>query len=350
MSLGRGEDLDPAAGGPARHIPVLRDEVMQALNVQPNSIYLDATFGAGGYTKALLACPGTRILALDRDPTAITAAASLVIEASGRLELRQTRFSRLAEAAQQSGVSLFDGIVLDIGVSSMQLDEPGRGFSFRHDGPLDMRMEGPHSQGGLSAAELLNQADEETLANIFYHYGEERASRKIAKAIIMDRAKAPFTSTAALAGMIARVSPGKPQEIHPATRVFQALRIAVNDELGELVKALFAAEKLLKPGGRLVIVTFHSLEDRLVKKFFVSGSGRGQAKSRLLPGEPVAPPPSFSLPPKQPVLPSAEEVARNPRARSAKLRYGIRTEALARLPDENLLALANLPTPKRKDR
>jgi 16S rRNA (cytosine1402-N4)-methyltransferase len=350
MSLGRGEDLDPAAGGPARHVPVLRDEVMQAINLQPNARYIDATFGAGGYTKALLACPGTRVLALDRDPEAIAAAASFVIEASGRLELKETRFSRLAEAAEQYGLSQFDGIVLDIGVSSMQLDEPGRGFSFRHDGPLDMRMEGTGSKSGPSAADLLNQADEETLANIFYYYGEERASRKIAKAIIMDRAKAPFTSTAALAGMIARVAPGKPQEIHPATRVFQALRIAVNDELGELVKALFAAERLLKPGGRLAVVTFHSLEDRLVKKFFASGSGRGQTKSRLLPGEPAAPPRSFSLPPKQPVLPTADEVTRNPRARSAKLRYGIRTEASARSLDENLVVLASLPMLSGKER
>jgi 16S rRNA (cytosine1402-N4)-methyltransferase len=264
--------------------------------------------------------------------------------------VKETRFSRLAEAAAESGLSCFDGIVLDVGVSSMQLDEPGRGFSFRHDGPLDMRMEGAKSSSGPSAADLLNQADEEILANIFYYYGEERASRKIAKAIVMDRVKTPFTSTAALAAMIARVAPGKPQEIHPATRVFQALRIAVNDELGELVKALFAAEKLLKPSGRLAVVTFHSLEDRLVKKFFASGSGRGQTKSRLLPGEPAALPPSFSLPPKQPVLPTADEVSRNPRARSAKLRYGVRAEAPARSPDENLLKLASLPNPEGRDR
>jgi 16S rRNA (cytosine1402-N4)-methyltransferase len=325
---------------------------MQAIDLHENGLYLDATFGAGGYSVAMLAIQGTKILGLDRDPSAVAAAAPLVASAAGRLVLRQTRFSQLADAAERCGLRGFDGIVFDIGVSSMQLDVAERGFSFRYDGPIDMRMSGsgPNSgpESGPSAADLLNHAEEATLANIFYYYGEERASRRIARAIVMDRAKAPFTSTAALAAMIARVAPSKPSEIHPATRVFQALRIAVNDELSELVKALYAAEQLLNEGGRLAVVTFHSLEDRLVKRFFASGSGRGQTDSRRLPGEPLAPVPSFILPPKQPIIPSAKEITDNPRARSAKLRYGIRTNAPARKLDATLLQLASLPKPQGK--
>lgn len=350
MIPGCGEGEIPTAGGPARHIPVLRDEVMQAIGLRENGLYLDATFGAGGYSAAMLAVSGTRVLALDRDPSVIAAASQLVIDAQGRLLLRQTRFSRLADVALDCGLSSFDGIVFDIGVSSMQLDEAERGFSFRLNGPIDMRMGGQEQDGGPSAGDLINQAPEEMLANIFYHYGEERASRKIAKAIVMDRAKAPFTSTVELAAMIARVAPSKSSEIHPATRVFQALRIAVNDELGELVQALYAAEALLKEGGRLAVVTFHSLEDRLVKRFFASGSGRGQTGSRLLPGEPVPRAPNFTLPPKQPILPCKMEIATNPRARSAKLRYGVRTAAGARAPEPSLLQLASLPTQEGKSR
>jgi 16S rRNA (cytosine1402-N4)-methyltransferase len=199
---------------------------------------------------------------------------------------------------------------------------------------------------GPSAADLVNTAEEATLADILYYFGEERASRRIARAIVVDRAKAPFTSTAALAAMIARVAPAKPGEMHAATRTFQALRIAINDELGELVQALGAAEAILKPGGRLAVVTFHSLEDRIVKHFFSARSGRGQAPSRRLPGEPDSPPPTFVLPGKQPVLPSLAEVAANPRARSAKLRHGVRTSAKARTLEDNLLALARLPQRK----
>ena len=230
-------------------------------------------------------------------PTAIAAGAALAAEAHGRLFLVEARFSQLAEVAQRLDLGGFDAVVLDIGVSSMQLDDAARGFSFRGDGPLDMRMQ----QTGPSAADIVNTADEATLADILYHFGEERASRRIARAIVLDRAKAPFVSTAALAGMIARVAPGKPGEMHPATRAFQALRIAVNDELGELAMALAAAETVLKPGGRLVIVTFHSLEDRIVKQFFAERSGRGEAPSRRLPGEPVPPAPTFRVSGKQPV-------------------------------------------------
>ncbi|MGH6831071.1 MAG: 16S rRNA (cytosine(1402)-N(4))-methyltransferase RsmH, partial [Methylocella sp.] len=242
MTSGRGDEANLAAGGPARHVPVLRDEVMAALALREGGLYLDATFGAGGYTRALLAKPNTRVLALDRDPAAIAGGAWLVAEARGRLFLVRERFGRLDQAARQRGFFDFDGVVLDIGVSSMQIDDSARGFSFQADGPLDMRMDGE----GTTAADLVNTAGETTLANIFYHFGEERASRRIAHAIVTDRATNPFTSTAMLASMIARVAPGKPGEVHPATRAFQALRIAVNDELGELVHALAAAEAILK--------------------------------------------------------------------------------------------------------
>ena len=304
------------------HVPVLAAEAIGALAIVPDGLYLDGTFGAGGYSRLILAAGG-RVLALDRDPTAIARGAELVRESNGRLILAHSRFSRMERAAQ--GLGPFDGIVLDIGVSSMQLDEPERGFSFRFDGPLDMRME----RAGRSAADLVNELEEGALADLFYHYGEERASRRIARAIVAERAKAPIMTTAALAQIIARANPGRPQDIHPATRSFQALRIAVNEELDELARALGAAERLLRPGGRLAVVTFHSLEDRIVKHFFASRAGRGRAASRLLPGEIAPPPPTFSLRAPQPVAPNAEECARNPRARSAKLRWAERTDAPA---------------------
>ena len=236
MIEGRGAAPPGAAGGPARHVPVLRERAIEALAVKPGGLYLDATFGAGGYTRAILATEGaTRVVALDRDPSAIAAGAALVAEFAGRLTLIETRFGDLAGAAEE--FAPFDGIVLDVGVSSMQLDEAERGFSFRLDGPLDMRME----KSGTGAADLVNAADEEHLADIFFHYGEERLARKIARAIVSDRKSAPFTSTKALADLVARIVPHKPTDIHPATRTFQALRIAVNDELGELVRALEAS-------------------------------------------------------------------------------------------------------------
>ena len=339
MNAGRGDEDHLAAGGPARHIPVLRDEVLAIAAPREGGLYLDATFGAGGYSRAILATEGARVLALDRAPAAIAAGASLAAAAHGRLFLVEARFSQLAEVAQRLDLGGFDAVVLDIGVSSMQLDDSARGFSFRGDGPLDMRMQ----QTGQSAADIVNTADEATLADILYYFGEERASRRIARAIVLDRASAPFVTTAALAGMIARVAPGKPGEMHPAPRAFQALRIAVNDELGELALALAAAETVLKPGGKLVIVTFHSLEDRIVKQFFAERSGRGEAPGRRLPGEPVPPPPTFKLVGKQPVTPSIAEVAANPRARSAKLRHGERTNAPPRPASADLMALARLP-------
>jgi len=323
----------------ARHIPVLRDEIVTALDVRPGGTYIDATFGAGGYTRAILREEKAQVLAFDRDPTAIANAKPLVDEMAGRLTLAHARFSQLAAVARENNMAPVDGVVLDIGVSSMQLDQAERGFSFRADGPLDMRME----CAGESAADLVNHLEEEALADILFRFGEERASRRIARAIAHDRATQPFMTTLSLAQMIARIMPGKPGDIHPATRSFQALRIAVNDEFGELGKALVAAESILKPGGRLVVVTFHSLEDRIAKTFFASRSGRGEAISRRLPGEPEALAPTFSVPKGQPIVPSAQETERNPRARSAKLRFGIRNENAARPMDEALSKLIVLP-------
>jgi 16S rRNA (cytosine1402-N4)-methyltransferase len=299
------------------HIPVLLDETLEALNVRPDGLYLDGTFGAGGYTRALLE-RGARVVALDRDPSAIARGAGLLAEFPDRLRLVETRFGALDKVAGD-----LDGVALDIGVSSMQLDEAERGFSLRFDAPLDMRMEGR----GPTAADLLASASVEELADIFFHYGEERASRRLARAIVNDRATTPFVSTLQLAGLVARVAPAPPQErTHPATKVFQALRIAVNDELGELERGLAAAERALKPGGRLAVVTFHSLEDRIVKQFFAQRGAKGRAVSRLLPGEPVPAPASFRLFPGQPVTPSEAELGLNPRARSAKLRFAERLE------------------------
>lgn len=338
---GRGAGSPRAAGGSVRHHPVLRDEAVAALSPRAAGRYLDGTFGAGGYAAVLLAEPGTRVIALDRDPNAVAGGADLVAASGGRLTLRRARFGDLDRVARDLGTEALDGVVLDIGVSSMQLDEDARGFSFRADGPLDMRME----SDGPSAADLVNTVDEHDLADILYIYGEERASRRIARAIVHDRATTPFTRTKPLADMIARVAPHGVRDIHPATRTFQALRIAVNDELGELLRGLQAAERILAPGGRLAVVTFHSLEDRIVKRFFQARTGRGtgEARSRHRPVDAVAAAPTFDLPGRQPVVPSEAEVARNPRARSAKLRFGTRTEAPPQGPDPRLDDLARLP-------
>lgn len=335
----RGHDPASAAPGAARHTPVLLAEATEALRPRAGGRYLDATFGAGGYTRAILAHADTRVLALDRDPNAIRDGYALVEEMRGRLTLVEARFSQLEKEARGQGFAPLDGIVFDIGVSSMQFDEAARGFSFRADGPLDMRMEGR----GASAADIVNEADEETLADILYFYGEERAARRIARAIVHDRVTAPFTTTRALAEMIARVAPSRAIDIHPATKSFQALRIAVNDELGELLDGLIGAERVLAEGGRLVVVTFHSLEDRIVKQFFAERCGRGETGSRRLPGEPAPPTPSFICEGRQPVTPSAAEIASNPRARSAKLRCATRTGAAPHPLDARLTRLARLP-------
>jgi 16S rRNA (cytosine1402-N4)-methyltransferase len=338
MRGARGAEI-AAAGGPARHIPVLRAEALDALRVRAGGVYLDGTFGAGGYSRALIE-RGARVVALDRDPTAVAAGQDLVAAASGRLRLVEGRFGDLDAIARRLGAEPLDGVVLDVGVSSMQFDEASRGFSLRQDAPLDMRMEGV----GRSAADILREDDEQAIADILYYFGEERAARRIARAIVADRVSAPYVSTRQLADMIARVAPARPGETtHPATRAFQALRIAVNDELGQLLRGLEAAERALKPGGRLVVVTFHSLEDRIVKQFLARRSGRGQAASRLLPGEPARAAPTFLASAGRPVLPGEAELAANPRARSAKLRFGERTDAPFRGRDAELDALTRLP-------
>ena len=326
----------PAAPG---HVPVLLHEAMGALDPRAGGVYVDGTFGAGGYARAFLD-RGARVIALDRDPSAIRAGETLKASSGGRLELVEARFGELDEVAKRLGVETVDGVVLDIGVSSMQLDEAARGFSLRFDAPLDMRM----GSSGRSAADILRDEDEATIADILFHFGEERAARRIARAIVADRETKPFTSTLELAGMIARVAPARRGELtHPATRAFQALRIAVNDELGELARGLFAAELLLNPGGRLVVVTFHSLEDRIVKQFLAGRSGRGRAASRRLPGEPAEAEPTFDVPRGQPIEASEAETHANPRSRSAKLRFGVRTSAPPRGRDEAIEALARLP-------
>jgi 16S rRNA (cytosine1402-N4)-methyltransferase len=343
MTGARGE-IPVAAGEPARHVPVLLAEALEALEVRPGGLYLDGTFGAGGYSRALLE-RGARVVAIDRDPSAIAAGQPLAASSQGRLTLVQGRFGDLDAIARGAGAAPLDGVALDVGVSSMQFDEAERGFSLRADAPLDMRMEGV----GRSAADILREDSEETIADILYYFGEERAARRIARAIVVDRVTAPYVSTRQLAEMIARVAPARPGELtHPATRAFQALRIAVNDELGQLLSGLEASERALAPGGRLAVVTFHSLEDRIVKQFLARRSGRGQATSRLLPGEPAPDVPTFSVPSGQPILPGEAERAGNPRARSAKLRFGERNAAPARARDPALAALTRLPAARER--
>lgn len=343
---GHGDRSSGAVGGPARHVPVLLAEVLEALAPQAGGRYLDGTFGAGGYSRAILdAAPDVTLLGLDRDPSAIAGGADLVAAMAGRLTLSQANFGELAEEAERFRMVPLDGVVLDIGVSSMQIDQAERGFSFRFDGPLDMRM----SSAGQSAADLVNEAEEGLLANIFYHYGEERRSRAVARAVIEARRKAPITTTKQLADLVAGIVRGEPGGAHPATRVFQALRIAVNDELGELVRALHAAETVLKPGGRLVVVTFHSLEDRIVKQFFAERSGRVPAGSRHAPAVAAAQP-TFRLVEKGAVAPSEAEMRANPRARSAKLRAAERNDAPPRRADAGLVALSTVPDPQPRRR
>lgn len=337
---------EPATGEAGRHIPVLLDEVVAALAPRPGGRYLDGTFGGGGYARAILdAAPDATLLGLDRDPTAIAGGADLVSAMAGRLTLSQARFGELTEEAQRFGMTPLDGVVLDIGVSSMQIDEAGRGFSFRFDGPLDMRM----GADGPSAADIVNEAEEGLIANILYHYGEERRSRAVARAIIEARRKGPIETTKQLADLVAGIVRTEPGGANPATRTFQALRIAVNDELGELVRALHAAETVLQPGGRLVVVTFHSLEDRIVKQFLTARSGRAPAGSRHAPVVAAAEP-TFSLVSRGPVAPSEAEMRANPRSRSAKLRAAERTDRPSRPADAALVALSEVPDPQPRRR
>jgi 16S rRNA (cytosine1402-N4)-methyltransferase len=307
---------------------VLLPEVLQALAPQAGQRFIDGTFGAGGYTSALLdAGPDVRVLAIDRDPAAIAAGRELADASSGRLTLIEGRFGELDRLALEAGFPPADGVVLDIGVSSMQLDDPERGFSFQADGPLDMRMSG----AGPTAADVVNSVAEADLADILFQLGEERRSRAIARAIVARRRERPFERTLELAEVVERVlGRGKAGGRHPATRTFQALRIHVNGELDELAQGLAAAERALRPGGRLAVVTFHSLEDAIVKRFLKARAGKREGGSRHLP--PGAPPeraPSFHFVNQRPISPAEAELAANPRARSARLRSALRTDAPA---------------------
>ena len=306
-----------------RHIPVLGREAVDMLAPRAGGVYVDATFGAGGYARMILETAGTRVIGIDRDRTAIADGFDLVERADGRLTLIEERFSHLGEVCAAQGFAAVDGVVMDVGVSSMQLDQGSRGFSFRFDGPLDMRM----GHAGPTAADVIARASEADLANIIYIFGEERHSRGLARAIVAARKETPIATTRALADIVAKVVWSKPGDIHPATRTFQALRIFVNEELDELYLALSAAEQVLKPGGRLAVVSFHSLEDRIVKNF-LSERGKAGGGSRHLP-EVAQAAPSFELLTRRPIVADAAEVAANPRARSAKLRAAARNEAPA---------------------
>lgn len=312
----------------APHISVLLNEVVAAVSPQNGGCILDGTFGAGGYSRAFLDAADCKVWGIDRDPRAIAIGKALESECPGRFTVLKGRFSQMRELAQEAGLAAVDGIALDIGVSSMQLDEAERGFSFSKDGPLDMRMEGE----GENAADVVNAYDEAEIADILYHYGEETKSRRIAKEIVRARQDKPITRTLELAEIVRRAVGGKPTGVHPATKTFQALRIHVNRELSELEDGLVAAEALLAPQGRLAVVTFHSLEDRIVKRFFEARSGRGARvnPSRHLPlPEKDMRAPSFFQPSHKATTPGKEELERNPRARSAKLRWAVRTDAPA---------------------
>ena len=317
----------------AAHVPVMAREVITALAPRENGVYVDATFGAGGYARAILKAANCIVYGFDRDPSAIERAQDLAAEFGDRLKLINRPFAEMEEALAERGVESVDGVVFDLGVSSMQIDEPERGFSFRFEGPLSMRMDG----GKPDAGDVIANGDVQELATIFKSYGEEKHGRRIARAIVTAREAAPIETTTALAAIVEKAAPsrGKPK-IHPATRVFQALRIFVNDELGQLVAGLRAAERLLRPAGRLVAVTFHSLEDRIVKRFFANRFPSRAAGSRH------APPVTTSAPTFEPVFakalePREDEIAANARARSARLRAGVRLAApAAPANDENL--------------
>ncbi|MEF2552694.1 16S rRNA (cytosine(1402)-N(4))-methyltransferase RsmH [Aurantimonas sp. A2-1-M11] len=337
MTAGHDGIDGPVVGGPARHIPVLLAEVLDALAPGPGDVIVDGTFGAGGYTRAILAA-GANVIAIDRDPAAVATARALAQDHDGRLTPVEGRFGdlhRIVEAEAAGG--LVDGIVLDIGVSSMQLDEAERGFSFQKDGPLDMRMSG----SGPSAADVVNRLKVGDLLRVIGILGEEKQAGRVARAIEARRAETPFTRTLDLAGVIGKVVGRAPKDkIDPATRSFQGLRIFVNDELGELARALVAAERVLKPGGRLVVVSFHSLEDRIVKRFLRDRSSPPSG-SRHLPD--VAPATQTFEARNRAIGASDDEAERNPRARSAKLRSGIRTGEPARQ-DADELGFAGLPS------
>ena len=309
-----------AAATAAPHVPVLLDEVLDALAVAPGETHVDGTFGAGGYTKAILEQGAARVFAFDRDPEAIQYGEGLAASSGGRLTLVPECFSRMRQALSDRDVAAVDGVTLDIGVSSMQLDRPERGFSFQADGPLDMRM----SRSGQTAADFVNSADEAEIADVIFHYGEEPKARRIARAIVAAR---PVERTGQLADIVRRSAGYKPgAKKDPATRTFQAIRIRINEELQELEGGLAAAEQVLAPGGRLAVVTFHSLEDRIVKRFLKARSGALPSRSRHLPANEAGPEPTFDAV-ARPVRAGETETAANPRARSATLRAARRTSA-----------------------
>ena len=299
------------------HVPVMLPEVLGLLEPRAGGVYLDGTFGGGGYAAGILEAAPCTLWAIDRDPEAIARGASLAARFPGRLHLIEGQFGEMLTLLAEHGVTALDGVVLDFGVSSYQLDEPRRGFSFRGDGPLDMRM----GSAGPTAADLVNSLPERELADVLFELGEERASRRIARAIVAARSEAPITTTARLAAIIRSVLPPDRSGIDPATRSFQALRIRVNDELGEIERGLEQAGRLLAPGGRLIVVSFHSLEDRIVKRFMGEAAGRTPAPSRHHPrGLTARPAPLFRLLSPRPLRPGTEEITANPRSRSARLR------------------------------
>jgi len=332
-------------GGRDRHIPVLLARVIETIAPKDGAGYIDATFGAGGYSRALLEAADCRVLAIDRDPRAIAEGATLASEFADRLVLAEGLFGDLERIVEDNEFLDPDGIVMDIGVSSMQIDRPERGFSFQSDGPLDMRMSGE----GPSAADLVNELDERGIAEILKIYGEERRARAIARRIVAERGDAPIERTSELVALVTRVlGPGRPGDKHPATRTFQALRIAVNHELEQLALGLAAAERILPPGGRLVVVTFHSLEDRLVKRFLRARSGRAARGSRHLPpGATENRSAGFLIVNQRPLIPDNQELSTNPRARSARLRVAERTDAPSVALDPGELGL---PVPRGRGR
>jgi 16S rRNA (cytosine1402-N4)-methyltransferase len=304
------------------HAPVLLAEAIEAVAPQAGDLIVDATFGGGGYTRALLEAADCKVIALDRDPDAIARAKAFARLSPWRIDVREGRFGELEVLVPEP----VDAVALDLGVSSFQLDEAERGFSFRFDAPLDMRM----GQTGPSAADAVRVLPEEALADVIWSFGEETSSRRIARALVEARRETPITRTSELADLVERALGGrKGARTHPATKTFQALRMLVNDELGELARALAAAETSLKPGGRLVVVSFHSLEDRIVKNFLTERSGGLGGGSRHMPERLAERDASFSLPQRKAIAPSERELAVNPRARSAKLRVGVRTDAPA---------------------
>jgi len=316
---------------PAPHIPVLLRPLLKAVG-PVSGTWLDGTFGAGGYARGLLEAGADKVIGVDRDPMVFDMAADWAGGYGDRLELVEGTFGQLDQYGQE-----LDGVVLDLGVSSMQLDLAERGFSFMKDGPLDMRM----GQSGPTAADLVNTAPEAELADILYLYGEERASRRIARAIVAARADTPFTRTLQLTHVVEKCLPRpKPGQSHPATRSFQAIRIAVNDEFGELAEGLAASERALRPGGKLAVVSFHSLEDRIVKRFFQIRASAGGGGSRYAPEVAAAEPAFVNL--SKAIGPDAQELAENPRSRSAKLRVGTRTAAAAGSVERSSLGLPDV--------